>query len=321
MAVYTNLGPDEIATVLAHYGYRAPDSVLAVAEGTVNSSFAVACGGERLFLRVYEEQDRGGAEREARLLAHLASRGARTPRPLARKDGALVGEARGKPVALFPFVAGGMLCQAAVTPDHARTLGAELARLHLAAEGAEPYPSRFDAAPLRARLAAVAGAPDPELALLAEPLARELDAIEGARLPLPRGVVHADVFRDNVLWEDDRLTAVLDFESAATAPFAYDLAVTVLAWTYGAAFDGALAAALVGGYERERPLHPDERRGLFDEARFAALRFTVTRLTDVEMRRAPGGPPPKKRYQRFRARARDLAAMGPAGFAALLGIA
>lgn len=321
MAVYTHLERAEIEAVLARYGYGAPDVVRAVAEGTVNSSFALECGGERLFLRVYEEQDRDGAAREARLLAHLAARGARTPRPLARRDGTLVGDVRGKPCALFPFVPGEMLCQAAVAPAHARALGAELARLHRAAEGAEPYPSRFDAGPLRARLDAVAGARDPELARLAEPLGRELDAVERARLPLATGVVHADVFRDNVLWEGDRLSAVLDFESAATAPFAYDLAVTVLAWTYGAAFDGALAAALVAGYVAERPLGEDERRGLFDEARFAALRFTVTRITDVEMRRAPGDPPPKKRFGRFRARARDLDAMGPAGFAALLGLA
>ncbi|MBL8613908.1 MAG: homoserine kinase, partial [Myxococcales bacterium] len=287
-----------------------------------NSSFVVhLAGGARAFLRVYEEQDHGGALREARLLEHLARRGARTPRPLATRRGELVVEARGKPCAVFPFVEGAMVCQRAVTPAHTEALGRELARLHDAAAGAEPHPSRFDPGPLAERVATIAKARDAELAALAPALGAELAAIAAARAPLPSGVVHADVFRDNVLWQGGELAAVLDFESAATGTFTYDLAVALLAWTYGDAFEPALARALVAGYQRERALTGPEAAGLYDEARYAALRFTVTRLTDVEMRRDPAGPPPKKSFRRFRARGEALLAMGRAGFADLVGLA
>lgn len=321
VAVYTSLELGEVRAIADAYGLGLVEAVEPVAEGTVNSSFVLhIVGGGRAFLRVYEEQDRSGAAREARLLDHLARRGARTPRPLATRDGALVLEVRQKPCAIFPFVEGAMVCQRGVTPTHTEALGRELARLHEAADGAEPHPSRFDSGPLAERVASIAGARDPDVAALAPALATELEAITAARGPLPSGVVHADVFRDNVLWRDGELAAVLDFESAATGAFAYDLAVALLAWTYGDGFDAKLARPLVAGYQRARALTSEEAAGLYAEARYAALRFTVTRITDVEMRRDPAGPPPKKSFRRFVARAEALRAMGPTGFSALAGL-
>lgn len=323
MAILTPLDVDAAARIGALYGLevRGTRGLLA---GSVNSNYALELAGApgRVFLRIYEEQGAAAARREAVLLDGLARAGVPTPRPLARKDGGFVAEHAGKPVALFPWIAGEALCQARVTPEAARAVGAALARVHLASPGLTASPSRFDAAHLRHR---VDGLRDRDRALpralreVVAQLARGIDELDRAEAPPgASGVVHGDLFRDNVLFDGGRLVALLDFESASHGRFAFDLAVTMLAWCYGDAFEPRLARAMTDGYASVRPLDAADRASLYPDARFAAHRFALTRITDFELR--PPGQSVHKDYRRFVARLDALEAMGEAGLMDLLGL-
>jgi homoserine kinase type II len=142
------------------------------------------------------------------------------------------------------------------------------------------------------------------------------DLAENRDRALPAGLVHGDLFRDNVLWTGDRVAALLDFESAFRGPLAYDLAVLVLSWCYADAFEPDLARAMVRSYESVRPLEPIEKRALYTEMRFGALRFTITRITDYSMRGGEGRV--MKDWRRFLARLDALEAMGQSGFDAMV---
>jgi homoserine kinase type II len=272
-----------------------------------------------LFLRVYEERDRRGAVAETAMVERLASAGVPTPTPLRRTDGAHVSDMRGKPAALFPWRSGTMRCQAGVTADDLAQLGEALARVHLAGATEPREASRFRFEDLSARLDRIASSGDARFIGAVPGLRNALASAHAARdTALPRGLIHGDLFRDNVLWEGPRLAALLDFESASDGSFAYDLMVTLLAWCVGDDLDLRLARALCQGYERVRPLGDREWDGLAAEGAFAALRFAVTRINDFGMR-APPGVVPARDWRRFTMRFDKLKALGTAGLGEALG--
>jgi homoserine kinase type II len=310
VAVLTLVDKSELEQALSAYDVGAIERFSGVDRGTVNSSFELHAGGARWFFRLYEEQDRTGARAEARLLAHLREHGAKTPAPVARRDGELTGELRGKPCALFPFVPGDMLCQSAVTAPHAARLGAEIARLHAAAKGAEPRANRFGAAALAQRLDRVERHARPDLRALVPSLREKLERLTNARAAQELVVVHGDIFRDNVLFENGEVSSILDFESAGLETRTYDLAVAILAFAFRASFDWDLARAFVSGYDSVRPLGAAEKDALFADACLGALRFAITRITDCAMREES----PKKDYRRFLARLDEIEALGAAAF-------
>ncbi|MCC6217234.1 MAG: homoserine kinase [Polyangiaceae bacterium] len=269
--------------------------------GSVNSNFRLrSADGATWFGRLYEEQGEAGARFEATLARALSLRGVPVAVPLQARDGGVPSHA-GRPFSLAPWIEGESLCQARVTPAHARAVGEALARVHATAEVAPPR-GRFELSDLERRLERVEREGSSELVRAAGEargvLAR---AAAGRSAGLPEGLVHGDLFRDNVLWREGELVALLDFESASAGVLAYDLAVTLLAWCFGDELDRALVGAMVGGYESVRPLSACEREGLAAEARMACARFTVTRLTDYSLR-APPGQPPRRDFRRFLAR-------------------
>lgn len=276
-----------------------------LAAGSVNSNFLLhTTDGRRFFARLYEEQGRGGAEAEVRLVTTLAEQGVPVVQSLQRGDGALVGEYRGKPFAVFPWVEGEILCQGRVDEGAAGRLGAALARVHLATPFlARPGEGRFRIPDLRERLARIdreaPGAYARDTAFIRERLARY--EAERARLSAPQGVIHSDLFRDNVLWQDGELAALLDFESACYGAFAYDVMTTLCAWCYGDRFSLPLVRAFLGGYHAVRRIDAEEREALRVEGAIACLRFATTRITDFSMRAAPGQKPVRD-YRRFLAR-------------------
>jgi homoserine kinase type II len=324
MATYTELAIDQARALGAAFG-RDVAGVAGIPAGSVNSNYRLTLtDGTVLFARVYEEQDAVGAESEARLLDHLAQNGVATPRPLPRRDGAGFtftlearradpGGAATRPVALFPWRDGDILCQARVTPEAAKKVGEKLADVHHAGQTfREPKPGRFRIPDLRVRLERIAAADDPALRAVVPEIRARLDRAERERdSSLPEGVIHSDLFRDNVLWQGDTLVALLDFESACTGSFAYDLMVTVLSWCYGDDFDERLVRAMFQGYAAKRPLSPGEVAALGTEARIGALRFTITRITDYTMRRGLGERVMKD-YRRFWRRHERVAELGPA---------
>ncbi len=302
----------------------APQGIEGIAGGSVNSNFALRTPAGRVFCRLYEERDLEGAEREAAMLGRLAAAGVPTPAPLARtcasaSGGGFVLVVRGKPAALFPWRDGHIRCQASVTAEDASRVGEALARVHEAGGSEVAEASRFGLPDLRVRLDRIARSGDALFAPLAPRLRTLLEDTQASRDPaLPSGLIHGDLFRDNVLWEGPRLSALLDFESACQGTYAYDLMVTVLSWCFGDDLDPRLASAMRAGYERVRPLTAAERRGLYAEARFAALRFTVTRITDYAMRTGAAGPRVVKDWGRFMKRFEKLEALGSDGFQAVL---
>jgi homoserine kinase type II len=282
--------------------------------GTINSNFRLDTEGGAYFLRVNEGKGEDEVAYEAALVAHLAAAGVPTPRPVACGDRpfAHIGE---RLLTLFPWIDGEHRQGMAVLPGDAAAVGAALARIHVAPPFPERRESRYTFASIIERFQSVKQyLPDHERAELAGALTALAD-----RPALPTGIIHGDLFPDNVLFAGDRLAALLDFEQASDGAFAYDLAVTLLAYCFDDDFVADRARALVSGYVAERPLRPEEKAGLWDEARFAAVRFTVTRLTDVEHN--PAASPELRRvkdYRRFLARLRRLETLGPDGLALLI---
>jgi homoserine kinase type II len=323
MALLTAITEADARRLLAAYAVGPLETLEPLSAGSVNSNFSVQTAGQgarRLFLRLYEERDRAGAEAETAMVERLAGAGVPSAAPVRRSDGGLVSELRGKPAALFVWRQGTIRCGARVTLADARAVGQALARVHVAGAGEALEPSRFRYEDLRLRLDRVAASGDVRFAPFVPSLRDALTSAHRSRpAGLPGGLIHGDLFRDNVLWEGDgTLAALLDFESASDGTFAYDLMVTLLAWCVGDDLDFARARAMREGYEQVRPLEDRERQGLAAEGAFAALRFAVTRITDFGMRTAPGATPARD-WRRFMMRFDKLQALGADGVRRALG--
>jgi len=290
MAVYTNLGAEDLAALIAEFDVGELTSAKGIAEGVSNSNWLVETTGKtgagaRFILTMYEFR----IEVEdlpffLSLLDHLAAKGCPVPRTIHDRSGALYRMVGDKAVALIEFLPGVSVSHP--TPGQARSVGRALAQLHLAS--ADFGQSRENAMGLveSRRLADACGAEgmaqiDPALAAL---VARELPLLERAwPSDLPRSVIHADLFPDNVLMLGEQVTGLIDFYFACTDLTAYDVAVTHAAWCFdgeGRKFDPAISAALLEGYESLRPLSEAERDALPVLARAAALRFTMSRAFD-----------------------------------------
>jgi homoserine kinase type II len=320
VGVFTQLSQADADATARAYGLGEVREVRGIAAGSVNSNYALTCAAGRFFLRIYEEQDARGAAAEAGMLAALEAKGVKTPAPLAAKEAGLA--VAGKPVAVFPWRAGGMRCQASVTAEDAARMGAELARVHVAGEGVAIGEGRFRVEDLRGRIGVIAGAKDALLAAEAPVLGEKLETLIARRRAVPEGLIHGDLFRDNVLWEREdggEIAALLDFESASRGRYVFDLMVVVLAWAFGDGLSVPVARGICDGYRQVRELGEDERAALQTEGCVAALRFMITRITDYAMK---GGIGPRvlKDWRRFAMRLRTLEEMGERGVREAMGI-
>jgi homoserine kinase type II len=307
MALLTPLAPSAARDILSLYGVDLAE-LEPLRAGSVNSNFRVRdAGGATFFLRLYEEQDAEGAAREVALLRRLHAGGVPSALPCPRRDGSWLAEHAGKPVALFAWVEGTIVCQKQVSPLHCARIGTALAQVHLNGGGALSE-GRFRVQDLERRLDSVAASARAELVAAADEIRSLLRAYAARRDPsLPSGLIHGDLFRDNVLWQGDAIAALLDFESASQGSYVYDVMVTLLAWCYGSAFDRELASSLLAAYHRVRPLSAGELAALRIEGGIAALRFATTRITDFSLR-APPGQAPQRDYRRFLQRRAELEA-------------
>jgi homoserine kinase type II len=324
MAILTLVTLEEARAIGALYGLEIT-SIRGIRAGSVNSNFEIAESNRRLFLRVYEEQTEETAGREASLLAHLAQSGVPTPEPLRRIDEhGFISLASGKPAAIFPFCDGEMVCQKGVTEEKAHSVGHALREIHDAGRALPAADladlataSRFGRDALRMRLRKLRELESSvEIATTCAGLERFLEH----PLPAPKvvGLIHGDVFRDNVLWQGERISAVLDFESASVGSIAFDLMVTVLAWCFGDDLDERLARALVRGYMANNRIDAGLVAELFDAGRFACARFTTTRLTDFELR--PREATVYKDFRRWWRRMQCLTDLGSKGLLRALAI-
>ncbi len=308
MALFTRLGDAELAVLAEAFELGALRGAQAIHAGTINSNFEVETERGRWFVRVNEGKSEVDVAWEAQLVAALAAGGVTTPPPLTARDGRPYAGLGGtdKWVSVFPWRPGRHVGPDEVTAEVAGEFGAALARLHrvgLDLPAAWRRASIYDHAHLVARHARIATSGDPALARAIEVLGDELAAASAAREIRERathGIIHGDLFRDNVLWDAGRLVAILDFEQASGGSLAYDLAVCINDWCWnggGARID--VAAALVAGYQRVRPLTAADREALVIEVKAAAARFTITRITDVYLARVDN---PDKDFRAFLAR-------------------
>lgn len=289
MAVYTELGAEALAGLIACYDVGPLVSAKGIAEGISNSNWLIetgggGSGGRRFILTMYERRiDTSDLPFFLGLLDHLAARGCAVPATIHDRAGARWREVDGKAVALIEFMPG--VSPSTPTPAQAAAVGEALARIHLAASDFPlTRPDRLDPAANRDALARCG---ETRLREIAPELSEAVELADevAARWPdaLPRSVIHSDLFPDNVLMLGDRVTGLIDFYFACNGLMAYDLAVTHAAWCFdrtGATYCFETGRALLAGYESVRALEPEERAALPLLAEGACLRFTASRAED-----------------------------------------
>lgn len=284
MAVYTDVTEPEVAAFLERYELGGLLSYKGIAEGVENSNFLLRAEGGTFILTLYEKRvERADLPFFVDLMRHLADRGLSCPLPVEARDGETLGELAGRPAALFTFLEG--MWTRRPTVDHCRRVGEAMARMHLAGEGFSGR--RPNALALPAWRPLFQACDRPATNEVADGLAAEIEAelteLERAwPRALPEGVIHADLFPDNVFFLRGELSGLIDFYFACNDVLAYDLAIGLCAWVFE--FDGAFnvtkARAMIEGYSAVRPLSDAELDALPTLARGAAMRFMLTRLYD-----------------------------------------
>ncbi|MFK4002853.1 homoserine kinase [Qipengyuania sp. NPDC077563] len=284
MAVYTHLGAEDFARLIAEYDVGDLVSAKGIAEGVSNSNWLLETTRGRYILTMYERRiDVAQLPFFLGLLDHLAQSGCAVPATIHDRHGASHHEIDGKAVALIEFLPG--VSPTRPTPTQAAAVGSALAYVHLAGQSfgerrANDLAPKDTAAILRDSDPAKLTDIDGRLAGIAERADRLV-----ARWPqsLPCSIIHSDLFPDNVLMLDGTVSGMIDFYFAAYDMMAYDLAVTHAAWCFGADgtnFDRAVGEAIIQGYEAVRPLTAEEREALPVLAEGACLRFVASRAED-----------------------------------------
>ncbi|MCI0466474.1 MAG: homoserine kinase, partial [Beijerinckiaceae bacterium] len=283
MAVYTEVNDDGLARFLAGYDLGRVLALKGIAEGVENSNYFLHTECGYFILTLYEKRvSEADLPFFLGLMEHLAAHGLNCPQPVRNRQGGALGRLAGRPAAIVTFLEGmwrrnpSVRCCAAV--------GEALGKLHRAgagfadsrrnALGVESWPGLFAEAKPRADELhpGIAGELAGELAYLAKNWPRNL----------PRGVIHADLFPDNVLFIDAKVSGLIDFYFACTDQLAYDVAICLNAWCFepDGSYNITKGLAFFNAYETIRKLSIGEAEALLVLARGAALRFALTRLVD-----------------------------------------
>lgn len=284
MAVYTDVTDEALYAFLSDYTLGPALSFKGIAEGVENSNYLLHCQAGYFILTLYEKRvNPADLPFFLGLMEHLSARGLTCPVPVKRRDGGALGELAGRPAALVTFLDG--VSTRKPDANHCLETGRALAQLHLDGEGFELHRDNALSLPhWRPLFETSREQADSVAPGLASEIARELDALE-ADWPrdLPKGVIHADLFPDNVFFIGKKLSGLIDFYFACDDSFAYDLAICLNAWCFepgGGAFNATKGRALLQGYESVRRLDAAERAALPILSRGAAMRFLLTRLYD-----------------------------------------
>jgi homoserine kinase type II len=283
LAVYTRVSDSALGAFLDGYDIGRPLALTPIAQGIENSNYHLHTERGRFILTLFEKRVRAAdLPFFLALMNHLAARGLPCPVPVRGRDGTALRQLCGRPAAIVTLLPG----TAVAEPDAAHTFAAGrlLADLHLAGAGFDrSRPNDLGCAGWRPLLSACAGRADEIVPGLAGELTRTLHEVE-ANWPqgLPEGIIHADLFPDNVLYTDGQVTGVIDFYFACRDGFAFDLAICLNAWCFvGGRFDPARAQELFAGYQSRRALTPAECTAFPVLARGAAMRFLLTRIYDL----------------------------------------
>lgn len=290
MAVYTHLASHEIEAMLAAYNVGELTSAIGIAEGVENSNYLLVTeqdgAEEKFILTIFEKRMK---EEDLPfylgLMEHMVEKELPCPLPIHAKDGSVIQHTPdGKPAVLVSFLTGRSVRQ--IQNHHTRALGETMARMHLAGKD---YPSKrvntLSLAGWRKLFEKTAQRADELHEGLQQAIADELHFLMNAwpaPAALPSGVVHADLFPDNVFFRDGRLSGVIDFYFACSDAWMYDLTIAINAWCFenDGSFNVTKARHLLAGYQSVRRLTESECKYLPILARGAALRFLLTRLHD-----------------------------------------
>ncbi|MBL6928553.1 MAG: homoserine kinase [Rhodospirillales bacterium] len=283
MAVYTEVSDEDLIAFAADYGIGEVLSCKGIAEGIENTNYLVETEQNRFILTLYEKRvKRDDLPFYLGLMEHLAGKGIPCPTPLRTHDGQVLRELCGRPAVMVSFLPG--MWPKRPGPAHCAALGEALANMHVAgADFTIRRPNDLTVGDWRPLLQASRGHADLVRPGLTAELESELTFLE-ANWPteLPAGVIHADLFPDNVFFRGAALSGLIDFYFACNDFFAYDVAVCMNAWCFEAdgEFNATKARRMLRAYRRVREFSPDEMAALPMMARGSALRFVLTRLYD-----------------------------------------
>jgi homoserine kinase type II len=283
MAVYTDVADTDLDEFLKAYDLGQLLSFKGIAEGVENSNFLLRTAAGNFILTLYEKRVvEADLPFFLGLMEHLAERGIRCPLPVRGRDGQALRRIAGRPAVIVSFLEG-MWVRRPKT-HHCAAVGRALAEMHLAGRDFPLVrPNALSLAGWRGLVEMSRARADTVEPGLSAFIAAELDFLE-TRWPadLPEGVIHADLFPDNVFFLKDRLSGLIDFYFACNDLLTYDLAVCLNAWCFEAdrTFNVTKGRALIRAYESVRALTAAERGALPVLARGAALRFLLTRLYD-----------------------------------------
>jgi homoserine kinase type II len=283
MAVYTEVPDDDLARFIDGYDLGGLLSCKGIAEGVENTNYLVRTERGPFILTLYEKRvNREDLPFFLGLMEHLARNGLSCPTPVHDRQGAILQELAGRPAAMVTFLDGVWIRRPRV--EHCAAVGTALAQMHLAGRGfalrRENALGLKDWRPLYQRFRDRADEIAPSLRAVIE---GELDHLERHwPAAIPEGVIHADLFPDNVFFIQDRLSGLIDYYFACNDALAYDLATCLNAWCFETdnSFNLTKGRALLRAYDAARPLDDAERRALPLLARGSALRFLLTRAYD-----------------------------------------
>jgi homoserine kinase type II len=285
MSVYTVIERDELEAFLADYEVGTLRDYSGITAGIENTNYFVTTTAGAYVLTLFEFTPAAELPFFLALMAHLAEHGVPSAHPLADRAGHYLRELKSRPAALVMRLPGASVAQPGIS--HCRAIGTAMARMHLATLDFAPRRDNDRGPAWRAATARLV-APcldESDRALLWE---AELEFRDDCFAGLPGGVIHADLFRDNALFEAGHLTGLIDFYYAHSGAFIYDLAVAVADWCFDdhkLVLRGDLATALLGAYHAVRPLRTEEKSAWMPALRAAGLRFWLSRLKDLHFPR------------------------------------
>ena len=283
MAVYTDVGEEELAKFLAGYDLGALLSCKGIAEGVENTNYLLHTAAGYFILTLYEKRvAKADLPFFIGLMEHLATRGINCPQPVKNKKGSALAELAGRPAAIVTFLEGVSVRRPNVS--HCTAVGRALAQLHLAGNDFKLHRKNALALSGWEPLARTADKRADEVAPGLQKIIADEIAYLSAHWPrqLPRGVIHADLFPDNVFFLGDKLSGLIDFYFACDDLLSYDLAICLNAWCFepDGSYNVTKGRALLSGYFDVRAPQAEELEALPLLARGAALRFLLTRLVD-----------------------------------------
>lgn len=289
MAVFTAVSLDDLTPWIEQFPLGKARALRGIASGIENSNFFLSTDSGEFVLTIFENLNFEQLPFYLELMRHLAERGILVPAPVATRDGALVAALHGKPTAIVSKLEGSSQMDPA--PAHCAAVGAMQARMHLAAQDFPLQQPNLRGLPwlVWATPQVLPKMDDATAELLRSEMRFQMDIAAGdSYAALPRGPVHADLFRNNVMFDGERLTGFFDFYFAGCDTWLFDLAVTVNDWCVdveSGVLDVARVRAMVDAYHAVRPFTDAERSLWQAMLRAAALRFWLSRLVDLHQPR------------------------------------